>query len=130
MARPLRCVPPHSMVEVTTLTIQGRLLLRPSPELTEIVLGIIGKARLWCQTILRGRRADEQAGIGVCPFVAATGMGDGRMGSGRGQFCDVEGIQDSLLAQNPLNLNFAVRARHGLARAGSQAHSILRTERD
>lgn len=33
------------MVEVTTRTMQGRLLLRPSPELTEIILGIIGKAQ-------------------------------------------------------------------------------------
>jgi REP element-mobilizing transposase RayT len=33
------------MVEVTTRTMQGRLLLSPSPELTEIILGIIGKAQ-------------------------------------------------------------------------------------
>jgi hypothetical protein len=45
MARPLRFVPPDSIVEVTTRTMQGRLLLRPSPELTEIILGIIGKAQ-------------------------------------------------------------------------------------
>jgi hypothetical protein len=45
MARPLRFVPPNSIVEVTTRTMQGRLLLRPSPELTEIILGIIGKAQ-------------------------------------------------------------------------------------
>jgi hypothetical protein len=45
MARPLRFVPPKSMVEVTTRTMQGRLLLRPSPELTDIILGIIGKAQ-------------------------------------------------------------------------------------
>jgi hypothetical protein len=32
-------------VEVTNCTIQGRLLLRPSPELTDIILGIIGKAQ-------------------------------------------------------------------------------------
>jgi len=30
---------------ITTRTIQGRLLLRPSPELTDIILGIIGKAQ-------------------------------------------------------------------------------------
>ena len=45
MARPLRFIPSHSIVEVTTRTMQGRLLLRPSPELTEIILGIIGKAQ-------------------------------------------------------------------------------------
>jgi hypothetical protein len=45
MARPLRFVPPNSIVEVTTRTMQGRLLLRPSPELTEIILGIIGRAQ-------------------------------------------------------------------------------------
>jgi hypothetical protein len=45
MPRPLRFIPDHSLVEVTTRTIQGRLLLRPSPELTDIILGIIGKAQ-------------------------------------------------------------------------------------
>ena len=45
MARPLRFVPANALVEVTTRTIQGRLLLRPSPELTDIILGVIGKAQ-------------------------------------------------------------------------------------
>ena len=45
MSRPLRFVPERSLVEVTTRTFQGRLLLRPSPELTDIILGIIGKAQ-------------------------------------------------------------------------------------
>ena len=45
MARPLRFTPDHALVEITTRTIQGRLLLRPSPELTDIILGIIGKAQ-------------------------------------------------------------------------------------
>jgi hypothetical protein len=45
MPRPLRLVPDHSLVEVTTRTIQGSLLLRPSSELTDIILGIIGKAQ-------------------------------------------------------------------------------------
>jgi hypothetical protein len=45
MPRPLRFVPEHSLVEITTRTIQGRLLLRPSRELTDIILGIIGKAQ-------------------------------------------------------------------------------------
>jgi hypothetical protein len=45
MARTLRFVPANALVEVTTRTIQGRLLLRPSPELTEIILGVIGKTQ-------------------------------------------------------------------------------------
>jgi hypothetical protein len=45
MARPLRFVPANALVEITTRTIQGRLLLRPSPELTDIILGVIGKAQ-------------------------------------------------------------------------------------
>jgi hypothetical protein len=45
MARPLRFVPENSIVEITTRTLQGRFLLKPSPELTAIILGIIGKAQ-------------------------------------------------------------------------------------
>jgi hypothetical protein len=45
MPRPLRFVPPNTLVEITTRTIQGRLLLRPSPELNDLVLGVIGKAQ-------------------------------------------------------------------------------------
>jgi hypothetical protein len=45
MPRPLRFIPEHSLVEITTRTIQGRLLLKPSPELTDLILGIIGKAQ-------------------------------------------------------------------------------------
>ena len=45
MARPLRFVPENSLVEVTTRTLQGRFLLKPSPELTAIILGIIGMAQ-------------------------------------------------------------------------------------
>jgi len=45
MPRPLRFVPAGSLVEITTRTIQSRLLLRPSPELTDIILGVIGKAQ-------------------------------------------------------------------------------------
>ena len=43
MPRPLRFIPEHSLVEITTRTIQGRLLLKPSPELNELILGIIGR---------------------------------------------------------------------------------------
>jgi hypothetical protein len=45
MSRPLRFVPENSLAEITTRTIQSRLLLRPSPELTDVILGIIGKAQ-------------------------------------------------------------------------------------
>ena len=44
MARDLRYVPPGSLVEVTCRTIQGRYLLRPSPELNEVVYGVLGRA--------------------------------------------------------------------------------------
>jgi hypothetical protein len=45
MPRPLRFVPEQSLVEITTRTLQGRLLLKPSSELTDIILGVIGKAQ-------------------------------------------------------------------------------------
>jgi REP element-mobilizing transposase RayT len=46
MARKLRFIPEGgALVEVTCRTIQGRFLLRPSPELNEIILGVLGKAQ-------------------------------------------------------------------------------------
>src|SRR5688500_12431393 len=46
MSRKLRFIPEGgSLVEVTNRTIQGRLLLRPSPQLNEIILGILGRAQ-------------------------------------------------------------------------------------
>jgi len=45
MPRPLRFVPENALVEITTRTLQGRLLLRPSPELNDLVLGIVGRAQ-------------------------------------------------------------------------------------
>jgi hypothetical protein len=45
MPRPLRFIPENALVEITTRTLQGRLLLKPSPELTDLILGIIGKAQ-------------------------------------------------------------------------------------
>lgn len=45
MARPLRFIPPNSLVEVTCRTLQSRLLLRPSPALSEIIVGIVGRAQ-------------------------------------------------------------------------------------
>jgi REP element-mobilizing transposase RayT len=45
MARPLRYFPPQTLVEVTVRTIHGRLLLRPSPRLNELVLGVLARAQ-------------------------------------------------------------------------------------
>ena len=45
MGRPLRYVPPGALVEVTCRTIQERLLLRPSPKVNDVVLGIMGRAQ-------------------------------------------------------------------------------------
>ncbi|MEO7974673.1 MAG: transposase [Thermoanaerobaculia bacterium] len=49
MPRRLRYVPPGgAMVEVSCRTMQGRLLLRPSPALNEVTLGVLARAaRLW-----------------------------------------------------------------------------------
>jgi hypothetical protein len=45
MPRPLRFVPANNLVEITARTLQGRLLLKPSPELNDLILGVIGKAQ-------------------------------------------------------------------------------------
>ncbi|MEO8505986.1 MAG: hypothetical protein ABI609_18970 [Acidobacteriota bacterium] len=45
MPRPLRYFEPGDLVEVTTRTLQGMLLLRPSPLLCEIILGVLGRAQ-------------------------------------------------------------------------------------
>ncbi|MEO5769401.1 MAG: transposase [Polyangia bacterium] len=45
MPRPLRFVPPGALVEVTARTVHGRFLLRPSSEVNEIILGVIGRAQ-------------------------------------------------------------------------------------
>lgn len=46
MSRPLRYVPtPGTLVEVTTRTVQGRLLLQPTPAVNQAVLGVIGRAQ-------------------------------------------------------------------------------------
>ena len=44
MGRPLRYVPAGSLVEVTTRTVHGRWLMRPSPEVNDVILGIVGRA--------------------------------------------------------------------------------------
>jgi REP element-mobilizing transposase RayT len=43
--RRLRFVPPGSLVEATVRTIHGRLLLRPSPRVCDLVVGIVGRAQ-------------------------------------------------------------------------------------
>src|SRR5436305_14294273 len=46
MARKLRYIPEGgALVEVTCRTLQGRLLLRPSPELNDITAAILGRAQ-------------------------------------------------------------------------------------
>jgi hypothetical protein len=46
MSRHLRFIPEGgALVEVTCRTIQGRLLLRPSPQLNDIFLGVLGRAQ-------------------------------------------------------------------------------------
>ncbi len=54
MARLLRFIPVGCLVEVTTRTIQGRLLLKPSPELNDIVLGVIGKSQDLYRMVVHG----------------------------------------------------------------------------
>jgi REP element-mobilizing transposase RayT len=44
MARRLRFIPPGSLVEVTCRALQGRLLLRPSPILRELTIGVLARA--------------------------------------------------------------------------------------
>ena len=56
MARSLRYIPPYSLVEVTTRTVQARFLLRPSRDLNEIILGILA-------------RAAQRYDVEVCAFI-------------------------------------------------------------
>ncbi len=44
MPRRLRFIPTGSLVEVTCRTVQGRLLLRPSPILRDLTLGVLARA--------------------------------------------------------------------------------------
>lgn len=46
MSRPLRFIPENGpLVHVTCRTIQSRFLLRPSPALNQIVVGVLGRAQ-------------------------------------------------------------------------------------
>ncbi len=46
MGRRIRCIPSAgTLVAVTYRAIQGRFLLRPSPELNDIALGVLGRAQ-------------------------------------------------------------------------------------
>jgi putative transposase len=43
--RPIRCGTPNSLFEITTRTVQARMLLKPTAELRPVVLGCIGRAQ-------------------------------------------------------------------------------------
>jgi len=43
--RPIRCFFPKQLFEITTNTINGELLLRPSDEINAIILGVLGRAQ-------------------------------------------------------------------------------------
>jgi hypothetical protein len=57
MGNPPRYVPGPCRVEVTTRTVHGRFLLRPSRDLNDLVIGILA-------------RAAERYDVGVVAFVA------------------------------------------------------------
>ena len=56
MGRDPRHVPPGYLFEVTTRTVQSRLLLRPSRELNEIIIGILGQGSgdVWDASVCHG----------------------------------------------------------------------------
>ena len=54
MARPLRFVPPRSLVEVTLRTLHGRLLLRPSSRVNDLIVGVIGRAQRKYGVLIHG----------------------------------------------------------------------------
>jgi REP element-mobilizing transposase RayT len=54
MGRPLRFVPPDSVVEVTARATGSRLLLRPDPIVNEIIVGIVGRAQARYQVHIYG----------------------------------------------------------------------------
>ena len=56
MSRDLRFIPPHSLVEVTCRTIQGRFLLKPGQDINAIIVGALAKAQ-------------KLYGMTVCGFV-------------------------------------------------------------
>jgi hypothetical protein len=48
VGRRLRFFPDRPLVEVTARTLQGRFLLKPSPGLREIFVGILARAAALC----------------------------------------------------------------------------------
>ena len=55
MSRRLRFIPDGgALVEVTTRTLHSRYLLRSSPELDEIIVGVLGRAQRICQVRICG----------------------------------------------------------------------------
>jgi hypothetical protein len=67
--RPLRFIPENSLVEITTRTIQGRLLLTPCPDRNDLVLGVLGKAQ---QTYKMTIHAFVVASIHAHPLLSPT----------------------------------------------------------
>ena len=45
MSRRLRWIEPHFLTEITDRGFQGRFLLRPSPQLNRLVIGIFARAK-------------------------------------------------------------------------------------
>src|SRR5216683_2871610 len=53
MARKLRFVPhTRTLISITCRTVQGRFLLRPGPQLNDIVLGVLGRAQRRYETTI------------------------------------------------------------------------------
>ena len=57
MASEIRYFQPHTLVEVTNVTFQNRYLLRPSAEVNDLFLGVVG-------------RAQELYGMRICSIIA------------------------------------------------------------
>ena len=45
MGRDIRYIPPHSLQHVTDVTFQNRRFLRPSKDVNERLIGILGRAQ-------------------------------------------------------------------------------------
>jgi len=66
MGRKLRYLPEGgALVEVTCRTLQGRLLLRPDPELNDIAAGILGRSQWASPGILDTSKSPHNGYRGV-----------------------------------------------------------------
>src|SRR5512138_181993 len=85
MARPLRHVPPDSVVEVTARTAGSRILLRPGPTTNDLIVGVLGRAqalygiRIYAVAVMSPREEVPERGGGNCKRV--------RPGAGRERRC-------------------------------------------